>query len=252
MTTSPDHRTPKLLLAVAAVASLALGACAGDSSTESGAVTTSATASTPTTPAASSTAPTLTPAPTSSDSADEPSTSVESGLNDVDTAGLLWMREEEQLAHDVYVALGELWGLRIFENIAASETSHIEAALGLLGRFGIADPAAGNEPGTFTDPALQDLYDRLIADGAESLEAALRVGALIEELDINDLQVRSAATDVADIIAVYADLERGSRNHLRAFVSQLEQRGVTYDPTELDPATFESIVSSETERGHDA
>ena len=34
--------------------------------------------------------------------------------------------------------------------------------------------------------------------------------------------------DTAEIIAVYADLERGSRNHLRAFVSQLGARDVAF------------------------
>ena len=175
----------------------------------------------------------------------------EFGLSDDEIAGLLWMREEEQLAHDVYVALGDMWGLRIFENIAASETSHIDAVASLLDRYGIEDPALGNEPGTFTDPAIQDLYEQLVADGSESTEDALAVGAFIEELDIRDLQTRSATTGTAEIIAVYANLERGSRNHLRAFESQLTARGVEYEPTELDQAAFDAIVSSETERGRD-
>ncbi len=159
------------------------------------------------------------------------------------------MREEEQLAHDVYVVLGDLWGLRIFENIAASETTHVDSVAGLLDQYGIEDPAAGALPGTFVNPTLQGLYDQLIADGSRSLDAALGVGALIEELDISDLQARSAATEIPEITAVYANLERGSRNHLRAFTSQLESRGVTYEPTQLDSAIFDEIVSSATERG---
>ena len=178
-----------------------------------------------------------------------PSQRARRGLTEDDIAGLLWMREEEQLAHDVYVILGEQWDLRIFDNIAASESSHIDAVIGLLDRYGIDDIAAGNKPGTIDDPTLQDLYDDLVADGSRSLEAALSVGALIEELDIDDLQARAAATDVVDIVTVYANLEQGSRNHLRAFVSQLEERGVTYEPIRLDPAVFDAIVSSETERG---
>jgi hypothetical protein len=172
-----------------------------------------------------------------------------SALTDDEIAGLLWMREEEQLAHDVYVELGDLWGLRIFENIAASETTHIDAVVGLLDRYGIADPADGAGAGTFINPTIQGLYDRLIADGSRSLDAALGVGALIEELDISDLQARAAATEVAEITALYEHLLRGSRNHLRAFTSQLELRGTTYEPTQLDSATFDAIVSSETERG---
>ena len=192
--------------------------------------------------------PTSIPAPNSTSTWTDPA-SISSSLTDEEIAGLMWMREEEQLAHDVYVVLGELWNLRIFDNISSAETTHIEAVSGLLDVYGLDDPAAGNETGTFTDPALQRLYDQLVEDGSRSLEAALEVGALIEELDIVDLVVRAAATDNPEISAVYANLERGSRNHLRAFVSQLDSRGVTYTPTQLDPATFDAIVSSDTERG---
>jgi hypothetical protein len=176
--------------------------------------------------------------------------SVAAGLTDAEVAGLSWMREEEQLAHDVYAALGEVWDLRIFENIAASERSHIDAAIGVLENYGIDDPAAGNEPGTFTDPQIQALYDRLVADGSASLIAALEVGAFIEELDIADLRLRSSATDIEALTNLYANLERGSRNHLRAFTSQLESRDVVYEPTQLDAEAYEEIVSSPTERGH--
>ena len=175
----------------------------------------------------------------------------ESGPTADEVAGLRWMREEEQLAHDVYVTLGDLWGLRIFENIASSESSHVEAVATLLDRYGIDDPAAGNDPGTFTNPAIQALHDQLVSDGSVSLDAALTVGALIEELDISDLQARAAATENADITTMYAGLERGSRNHLRAFTSQLDARGVVYEPTQLDSATFDAIVSGDMERGRD-
>jgi len=175
--------------------------------------------------------------------------STRSNLSDQEIAGLVWIREEEQLAHDVYVALGDLWGLRIFENIASSETTHVQAVVDLLDRYGIDDPAAGNEPGTFTDPALQLLYDELTTQGSESLDAALAVGASIEELDIVDLRARADATAETEIITVYNHLERGSRNHLRAFMSQLDRRGGSYEPTQLDQEVFDAIVASDSERG---
>ena len=249
MNTSPGSRRARRALAVTTTALLVLGAsCTDDSASDE---------STPTIETTSTIEPPSSVEPSSADSTSttEPTplgaSPTASALTDDEVAGLLWMREEEQLAHDVYVVLGDLWGLRIFENIASSETSHIDAVSALLGQYDIDDPAAGNEPGEFTNPTLQGLYDQLIADGSGSLDAALQVGALIEELDISDLQVRSAATDVSDIATVYANLERGSRNHLRAFISQLELRGVTYEPTQLDSATFDAIVSSETERGRD-
>jgi len=171
-------------------------------------------------------------------------------LSDDEVAGLLWMREEEQLAHDVYVALGDQWGIRIFENISASEQFHIDSIAELLERYAIDDPMVGHAAGTFTIPEMQELYDQLVAEGAASLVDALEVGAFIEELDIVDLRVRAAATDATDIDAVYARLEKGSRNHLRAFTSQLERRDAAYTPTQLDQAAFDEIVSGEMERGH--
>ena len=86
-------------------------------------------------------------------------------LTESDTSGLLWMREEEQLAHDVYTALGERWGLRIFENIAASERTHIEFVVALLDRYGVDDSLAGVSTGQFTIPEMQELYDELVAVG---------------------------------------------------------------------------------------
>lgn len=233
-------------LALTASALLVFGASCTDDSASVEPTTIEPTASAePAEPTSTSTS----PSPSTSPAMVTDSASIGSALTEEEIAGLMWMREEEQLAHDVYVVLSELWNLRIFDNISSAETAHIEAVSGLFDLHGLDDPAAGNDTGTFTDPALQRLYDQLVEDGSRSLEAALEVGALIEELDIVDLVVRSAATDDPEISAVYANLERGSRNHLRAFVSQLDSRGITYIPTQLDPATFDAIVSSDMERG---
>lgn len=177
-------------------------------------------------------------------------TDVVTDLSSDEIAGLLWMREEEQLAHDVYTTLGSLWDVPIFSNIAASERRHIESTISLLDRYGIDDPAAGNAPGTFADPLIQQLHDDLVAEGSTSRAAALTVGATIEELDIGDLRARADASDEAAIVEVYRRLERGSRNHLRAFVRQLDRLGESYEPTVLDD--FDEIVDGPTERGRDA
>jgi hypothetical protein len=162
-------------------------------------------------------------------------------------AGLLRMREEEKLAHDVYVALGQSWGTKAFTNIAAAEQTHADAVGTLLDRYEIADPSEGKGAGSFTDPAIQDLYASLVEQGSGSLVDALTVGATIEDLDIADLQAR--ATDTADIALVYANLEKGSRNHLRAFTKQLDRNGASYTPTHITQAEYDAIVSSDMERG---
>lgn len=136
-------------------------------------------------------------------------------LSAEESAALLYMREEEKLARDVYNQLYTLWGQPVFQNIAASEQTHTDEIKLLLDRYVLADPAL--DPGQFTDANLQALYDQLIAQGSVSLEEAMKVGVLIEETDIADLQARLAQTDNADIQLVYNNLMNASYNHLAAF-----------------------------------
>lgn len=145
-------------------------------------------------------------------------------LSAEEEAGLIFMREEEKLAHDVYVTLYAAWGLPLFQNIANSEATHTAAIETLLDRYGIADPSDGKGVGEFTDPGLQKLYDRLVEQGSQSLTEALKVGIAIEETDIQDLQTRLAQTSSADIQRVYGSLIKGSQNHLRAFTSTLQRQ----------------------------
>ena len=166
-------------------------------------------------------------------------------LSSAEIEDILYMREEEKLARDVYLTLYQEWGLSIFQNIAGSEATHMEALKNLIGRYGLEDPAAGQDIGVFTNPTLQELYDQLVAEGSKSLGDALRVGAAIEEIDILDLEEAMAQTDKADIQLVYKSLMKGSRNHLRSFTSTLEkQTGEIYQPLYLDIAEYVEIVST--------
>ena len=171
-------------------------------------------------------------------------------LTEEEIAGMLWMREEEKLAHDVYLTLYDLWGLPIFKNISRSEQVHMDAMLTLLERYELDDPAMDAEIGEFANEDLQALYDQLVEMGSASLEDALRVGAAIEEIDILDLEDWLEQTDNEDIQLVYESLMMGSRNHLRAFTSTLEtQTGATYEPQYLSQEAYDEIVESPMEMG---
>jgi hypothetical protein len=63
-----------------------------------------------------------------------------------------------------------------------------------------------------------------------------------------DIRQALVGIDNQDIRLVYENLEKGSRNHLRSFVNNLQQRGVTYSPQYLDAAAYTAIVTSPTER----
>jgi len=166
-----------------------------------------------------------------------------------ESASLLYMREEEKLARDVYTVLAATWGQTSFTNIAASEQQHMDQIKLLLDRYALTDPAQA--PGQFTDSTLQGLYDQLVAQGNLSLADALKVGAAIEEIDILDLQTRFAQTDNADIQLVYNNLMKGSFNHLQAFTSVLtQQTGETYEPQYLGADQYQVIISTANGNGN--
>jgi len=141
-------------------------------------------------------------------------------LTPAEAEDLLFLREEEKLARDVYVTFYGVWKYRIFNNIAKSEQRHMDAVLGLMNIYGLADPVL--EFGLFANPELQELFDTLVADGAQAELDALMIGALIEEVDIEDLVSAMQRTSNSRILAVYLNLLAGSENHLRAFVRNIE------------------------------
>lgn len=154
---------------------------------------------------------------------------------------LLWMREEEKLAHDVYESLDMQWHLVVLERIAVSEQRHFDAIGDKIERYALTDPALPGL-GAFSDPDLQALYESLLASGLESSVQALVVGATIEDLDISDLLLAIEETDEPDLQRTYGYLLEGSKNHLRAFVSRLRALGLDYEPQYIDPLLFDAIV----------
>lgn len=135
-------------------------------------------------------------------------------------ASLLYMREEEKLARDIYLRMYERWNVRVFNNIRQSEETHMSAILTLLTRYTIPDPVGSNGIGVFVDPNLQELYNQLIVRGSTSLTEALAVGVLIEQTDIADLAAGLSVANHQDIVRVYTNLLRASQNHLAAFTTQ--------------------------------
>jgi len=158
---------------------------------------------------------------------------------------LLFMREEEKLARDVYDYLYIKWSAQIFDNISSSEQSHMDAILALFNRYDLEDPAGGKEPGVFVNSDLQKLYDDLTNLGQKTIIDALKVGAAIEEIDIIDLKnALDSFVDNQDIKLVYDNLIKGSENHLRSFVKNLANQGISYQPQYLTQEEFDAIINS--------
>ncbi len=166
----------------------------------------------------------------------------------VELANLVYMHEEEKLARDVYQAMDDLWGMRVFSNIAMAEQTHMDAVQALKDKYDI-QVNISKKAGVFDNEELQALYNQLIAQGTESINSALLVGATIEDVDIFDLLNDLEETDNLDIQTVFQNLMKGSRNHLRAFNSLLVANGVTYAPQFISQDLFDSIIASSKEQG---
>ena len=187
----------------------------------------------------------------------KPNSDITSQINDYpkeslsadEVLSLKWMREEEKLAHDVYITLFNKWGVNIFTNIANSEQTHTNAVLTLLNKYELIDPVGTNTVGVFKDTTLQNLYSQLVSQGNTSLSDAYNVGATIEDLDIFDLNNWITKVDNQDIKFVYQNLTKGSRNHMRSFYSQIINSGGIYAAQFISQAELDAITNSAKETG---
>lgn len=168
-------------------------------------------------------------------------------LDICEEAHLIFMRSEEKLARDVYLTLASMYPEQpVFYTIATeSEQTHTDQILSLLDRFKIDDPEPNaDEPGyigvfesPFFDFYFTEKFNYLIEISKDQL-AALKVGAFIEELDMQDINYCNdviyevfdiedetpcglTATTVRPIRNTLQNLLEGSENHLCAFISQI-------------------------------
>jgi hypothetical protein len=138
---------------------------------------------------------------------------------------LQYMREEEKLAHDVYLYLNGIYSAdtNTFANITLSEQQHTDAVKDLLVKYKLSDPALGKAPGEFENDELQALYDSLVDKGEIGLVDALTVGVTIERKDMTDIvEAIEVSANYKDIVNVYSNLLAGSENHLAAFLKALD------------------------------
>lgn len=168
-------------------------------------------------------------------------------LDTGETMHLIFMREEEKLAHDVYVTLADYWrqewDVTVFDNIIQSEMDHMAAIARKIDKYNIEDPSTTDEVGVYTGEDygwyFSEKYTLLVQLGQQSHLDALYVGALIEEVDMYDIvecpevivedyndidegECGMEYTDENSIITTYSSLLEGSKDHLRAFVRNIE------------------------------
>lgn len=156
-------------------------------------------------------------------------------------SSLVFMLEEEKLARDTYRYLDSLYNLQIFKNIASSEQKHMDMIRTILDAREIEYEVLPE--GEFADTALQAIYYAFREQGLVGLNEGFTIGATIEDLDIYDLQNFIAESEDSTMIETYYILICGSGNHLRGFVSNLEQNGGSYSAQFLSQAEVDSILA---------
>jgi hypothetical protein len=166
---------------------------------------------------------------------------------------MLFVREEEKMARDVYLTLYTQWGDQTFYSIATkSEQQHMNNVKAMLDNLGIPDPVISDSAGAFTNTDIRALYGDLLVRGSVTLGEGWAVGAYIEEFDIVDVQ--KARDEVASgsnqlpILQTYDSLLCGSRNHLRAFAGQMVGGGLAYTAQIMTQAQVDAIVNSPSEK----
>lgn len=148
-------------------------------------------------------------------------------VSEGETAGLLFMREEEKLARDVYSYLYAKYKLPVFLNVSKSENAHMSAVLRLITSLKVTDNST-NDSGVYVNKNLTELYKQLIAMGDISVIDALKAGILIEQTDISDLQKELLSVENLSVKTVYNNIMAGSNAHLKAFIWNLKIKGVAY------------------------
>lgn len=159
-------------------------------------------------------------------------------------ADLLHMIQEEKLARDVYRVLAQTWSVPVHANIAQSEQEHMDLVAAMLLRYGIPNPLPNDRVGSYADPLFTQLFVMLTDFGRLSPLHAEITGALIEEIDILDLDVVLIGSDNRDLDTVWQNLLRGSRNHLRSFAGLIENRGIAYPGIFLPNPRVVAILST--------
>jgi hypothetical protein len=165
-------------------------------------------------------------------------------LTDQEKTDLLFLREEEKLARDVYLYAFDKYNFEVFQQIAGSEQVHMDEVKVLLDKYELEDPASVDK-GVFNDAILQNLYNQLIAMTDTSLVGGLTAGMIIEDMDMADIGNFEANTTITDILDVHEFLKCTSRNHMRYFYMDLTKNGGTYSPQYISQTDYDEIVNSQ-------
>lgn len=171
-------------------------------------------------------------------------TAVKNGLSEKEISAILYMREEEKLARDVYRTLYAIWPSNVFYNIPVSEEGHMDVFGQLITQYRLEDPIKNNAEGVYSNPVFTRLFQELTKKGRKSYVDALKVGALIEDKNMHNLIAHGSETEKADLKMVYSTVLAQSQRHMAAFIRNLRREGGAYSPKYITQEQFKEALGS--------
>jgi hypothetical protein len=163
---------------------------------------------------------------------------------------LMFMREEEKMALDVYTTLHRKWDINSFDIISRAEQNHLDALRCLLYKYQLSDPIGSNPPGVYANPEIQRLYKELMQEGMTTKKGAYLAGTMMEDHDIARVTNYRPQVDNEDILKVMDELNKASRNHMKAFTNNLlKNYNVVYAPVYINTRQYQQIINGPWEPG---
>jgi len=156
-----------------------------------------------------------------------------SGVKEILDKQLWYQCEVEKVAMDFYDAMYEKWDAIIFRNLSRSEKQHMECIQLLSKEVGNTELIDLQSVGSFKHHDLQNLYQKVMALGEESLNHAMIASANLEEKNIKDVEALTTMSDDEDFQFALNNLLESSKCHLNVMVCQLKNQGIGYKPVLL-------------------
>ena len=151
----------------------------------------------------------------------------------------LWYQcELEKVAMDFYDVMYKKWDVISFRNLSRSEKQHMECVQLLIKEVGNPELISLESKGKFRHKDLQDLYNKVIKLGNESVDKAFIASANLEEKNIRDLETLKTMSEDEDFQSSMANLFTSSKCHLNVMVCHLKNKGIGYKPVLLTVSEY--------------
>lgn len=157
---------------------------------------------------------------------------------------LIYLIEEEKVIRDLSYKFSQKYDEEIFTDVYKAENTHMKAVQRFIRNYKLDDPTSKNGVGKFKNPQLQKIYDEKLKSGEKNKVEAYKSLLWMLEKNIDDVNINKENTDKDDILFVYKNLTRSSKNHTRAINDLLNSEGGSYPSEHLSEAKYESIISS--------